>query len=447
MLESIKSLKWHLFGDGTSEENQQLLSEINTSNLKSIPEDKYNVVYWIYFIYGVAMLLPWNVFITASEFFAKRFAETEYKESFQNYFSTYSTISNFLTFVIVLWAQNKSQLQVDSFIPIMINTVVFSTMAITVETDFKGEDYFWFVLFFMVLTGGTTSFFQNAAFSEASRLPPIYVQAVLSGQGIAGVVVAISSIISAFAGTSGDLPNGVSTSRAAFLYFLSALLITVAALIGRMIVAQSPFYTYYMTKSPVDNESDEEEQEIVTVAEVIRKSYGHIFSIVYVFVITLMLFPSLTSLIKSVRRPNKNGRFFEDDVFVAFHFLLFNVGDWVGRMMPLSKHLQVFHVKSLIGLSLVRTVFVPLFLVCNVVISKERYLPVIIQSDFIYFLIVWFFAVSNGWAGSLIMMAAPQQESIKSGAEKAMVGSVMSFSLVLGLAIGGTLSFGIKSMI
>lgn len=67
----------------------------------------------------------------------------------------------------------------NSFIPIVINTVVFGTMAITVEIDFQGEDYFWFVLFFMVLTGGTTSFFQNAVFSEASRLPPVYVQAVL----------------------------------------------------------------------------------------------------------------------------------------------------------------------------------------------------------------------------------------------------------------------------
>lgn len=52
-------------------------------------------------------------------------------------------------------------------------------MAISVKVDFEGIDYFWFVMFFIVLTGGTTSFFQNSVFSEASRLPPVYVQAVV----------------------------------------------------------------------------------------------------------------------------------------------------------------------------------------------------------------------------------------------------------------------------
>ncbi|EIE75407.1 hypothetical protein RO3G_00111 [Rhizopus delemar RA 99-880] len=338
----------------------------------------------------------------------------------------------------------------NSFIPIVINTIVFGTMAITVEIDFQGEDYFWFVLFFMVLTGGTTSFFQNAVFSEASRLPPVYVQAVLSGQGIAGVVVAVSSILSALAGSSDSAPDDTSIARSAFLYFLSALLITLTALVGRVLVTQLPFYNYHIHSQYEDNESGEQdrvENEPVTVIDVVRKSYGLIFSVAYVFVITLILFPSLTALIKSVHRSNNRGRFFDDDIFVAFHFLLFNVGDWVGRVMPLSERFQVFRVKSLVSMSLLRTIFIPLFLVCNVVVSSERSLPVLVRNDFVYFLIVWIFAVSNGWIGSLCMMAAPQQKAIKSGKEKSMVGSVMSFSLVLGLAIGGLLSFPLRQLI
>jgi equilibrative nucleoside transporter 1/2/3 len=115
--------------------------------------------------------------------------------------------------------------------------------------------------------------------------------------------------------------------------------------------------------------------------------------------------------------------------------------------MPLSERFQVFRVKSLVSMSLLRTIFVPLFLVCNVVVSSERNLPVLVRNDFVYFLIVWIFAVSNGWIGSLCMMAAPQQKAIKSGKEKSMVGSVMSFSLVLGLAIGGLLSFPFRQLI
>lgn len=192
------------------------------------------------------------------------------------------------------------------------------------------------------------------------------------------------------------------------------------------------------------------QQEPVKVFDIVRKSYGLVFTVGYIFIITLMLFPGITSLIKSVRRSNNNldrSRFFDDDIFVAFHFLLFNIGDWVGRIMPISTYFQIFQVKYLAILSSARTIFIPLFLVCNVIVSDTRSLPVIISSDFIYFLLIWLFAITNGWICSLAMMAAPQQKTIKTNEEKAMVGSVMSFSLITGLAVGGSLSFIARWMV
>lgn len=288
--------------------------------------------------------------------------------------------------------------------------------------------------------------------------------------GIAGVAVAVSSILSAFAGSATRTPDEADISRAAFLYFMSALVITVAALVGRFIVARQPFYIRQISMNAsvlvADPEEDEDledaerflaEQEDVTLYGVIRKSAGLIFAVSYVFVITLVLFPSVTALIKSVARhdpkiPNAptqlsdNNRFLDDDVFVAFHFVLFNVGDWVGRTLPIFDILRTFNAKWLVCFSLARTVFVPLFLFCNVVTS-DRTLPVWIDSDIAYFILVWLFAVSNGWLGSLTMMAAPQQSTVTCSAEKSLVGSVMSFSLVVGLAIGGSMSFWIRSFV
>lgn len=282
-----------------------------------------------------------------------------------------------------------------------------------------------------------------------------------SGQGIAGVIVAVSSILSALAGNTNDTPDESSISRSAFLYFLSAFLITAAALVGRIVVVRLPFYRRQMSARNevirVEEEVLAEQQhpvdrEPVSIMSIVRKSSGLIFTVGYIFIITLMLFPSVTALIKSVRRPESNvskkgGRFFDDDIFVAFHFLLFNVGDWVGRMMPVSSVFQIFQVKYLVLLSTLRSVFIPLFLVCNVIVSEQRRLPVLINSDFVYFILIWVFAVSNGWICSLAMMAAPQLESIKSAQEKSLVGSVMSFSLVVGLAIGGSLSFVARWMV
>ncbi|CEP09764.1 hypothetical protein [Parasitella parasitica] len=355
----------------------------------------------------------------------------------------------------------KAAYHVNSIIPIFLNTIVFGTLAVTVETQLEGLGYFWFIMVLIVLTGATTSLFQNSVFSEASQLPPMYMQAVLSGQGIAGVIVAVSSILSALAGNTKDTPDESSISRSAFLYFLSAFLITSAALVGRIVVVRLPFYRRQMNARSEVVRVEEEvlveqhslaEIEPVSIMAVVRKASGLILTVGYVFIITLMIFPSVTALIKSARRPESNvsskaGRFFDDDVFVAFHFLLFNVGDWVGRTMPVSSLFQIFQVKYLVLLSILRTVFIPLFLVCNVVISEQRRLPVLISSDFIYFLLIWIFAVSNGWICSLAMMAAPQLESIKSAHEKSLVGSIMSFSLVVGLAIGGSLSFIARWMV
>lgn len=272
--------------------------------------------------------------------------------------------------------------------------------------------------------------------------------------GVAGVIIAVSSILSAIAPNSNDVPDESSISKSAFLYFLSAFFITTAALVGRLVVVKLPFYRRQMNLKSFDGEIAQEEAEPledavepVKVFDVVRKSYGLVFTVGYVFIITLMLFPSITSLIKSVQRNTKANRFFDDDIFVAFHFLLFNVGDWVGRMMPISRYFQIFQVKYLVLLSTARTAFIPLFLLCNVIVSDQRKLPALINSDFIYFILIWLFAVTNGWICSLAMMAAPQLKTIKSSQEKSMVGSVMSFSLITGLAIGGSLSFIARWMV
>lgn len=264
--------------------------------------------------------------------------------------------------------------------------------------------------------------------------------------------MAVSSITSAFAGNTNEPPNEESISRSAFLYFLSAFLITLASLIGRIVVVRLPFYRRQINiKSTTTVEDNEEEQLIheppVKVWTVVKKLRGLVFAVSYIFIITLMLFPSITALIKSTKREENHSRFFDDDIFVAFHFLLFNIGDWVGRIMPVSSIFQIFQVNSLIVLSALRSVFIPLFLFCNVIVSEQRRLPILIQNDFVYFLIVWVFAVTNGWICSLCMMSAPQLKSIKSAKEKAMTGSVMSFSLVTGLAIGGSLSFIARWMV
>jgi equilibrative nucleoside transporter 1/2/3 len=58
----------------------------------------------------------------------------------------------------------------------------------------------------------------------------------------------------------------------------------------------------------------------------------------------------------------------------------------------------------------------------------------------LFFVLLLLFALSNGLLTSLVFMAAPKQNQI-TPSEKPLVGSMMSFFLVVGLALGGLMSF------
>ncbi|KAK4509818.1 uncharacterized protein ATC70_007122 [Mucor velutinosus] len=141
------------------------------------------VVYWIYFTYGIAMLLPWNVFITASDYFSTRFAGSPYQDSFQNYFSAYFNCSNLVSLAVLLWIrQKKDTLNIDVVVPLSINLLIFSFFALSSLTDPKeaaAVSYFWTTIAFMVITGLTTSMIQLTVLAETSQLLPKYMQAVM----------------------------------------------------------------------------------------------------------------------------------------------------------------------------------------------------------------------------------------------------------------------------
>ncbi|XP_072887556.1 equilibrative nucleoside transporter 1-like [Hemitrygon akajei] len=90
---------------------------------------------------------------------------------------------------------------------------------------------------------------------------------------------------------------------------------------------------------------------------------------------------------------------------------------------------------------LVRFVFIPLFVLCNV---KERsHLPIVFRHDGWFILFMILFAFSNGYLVTLCMCYAPKQVSTR---DAEMAGAIMAFFLALGLALGAALSFAIRTM-
>ncbi|KAF9119696.1 hypothetical protein BGW39_000113 [Mortierella sp. 14UC] len=174
-------------------------------------------------------------------------------------------------------------------------------------------------------------------------------------------------------------------------------------------------------------------------------------SIALVFALTLSLFPSLTALVESTNTAPDRARVF-GDLFVPLHFLIYNVGDWTGKALPsfvffapnTTHPTRRQQLRYLLG-SFGRFVFIPIFLTANLPIPEStRLLPLLIQRDEVWFVLVFLFALSNGYLGSLIMMVGPA--CVLGGENKARAGVKLGFWLTAGLAIGSVASFGVREL-
>ncbi|KAF9539197.1 hypothetical protein EC957_005650 [Mortierella hygrophila] len=174
-------------------------------------------------------------------------------------------------------------------------------------------------------------------------------------------------------------------------------------------------------------------------------------SISLVFGLTLSLFPSLTALVESTNTAPDRARVF-GDLFVPLHFLTYNLGDWAGKTLPSlalfspntthpTRRQQMRYLLGAFG----RCIFIPIFLTANLPIPENaRLLPLLIQRDEIWFLLVFLFALSNGYLGSLIMMVGPA--CVLGGENKARAGVKLGFWLTAGLAMGSVASFGVREL-
>uniref|UniRef100_A0A8D3BHV3 Equilibrative nucleoside transporter 2-like n=1 Tax=Scophthalmus maximus TaxID=52904 RepID=A0A8D3BHV3_SCOMX len=116
-------------------------------------------------------------------------------------------------------------------------------------------------------------------------------------------------------------------------------------------------------------------------------------------------------------------------------FIVFNAMDLAGRGTP--SLVQWPSKGSLLFPATVvsRLVFVPLLMMCNVENSR---LTVLFSHDAAFVAIMALFSFSNGYLATLCMAYAPQLVHRQDGET---VGSLMTFFLVLGLALGASLSF------
>jgi equilibrative nucleoside transporter 1/2/3 len=136
----------------------------------------------------------------------------------------------------------------------------------------------------------------------------------------------------------------------------------------------------------------------------------------------------------------------------------FNLADWLGKSLPaFFPSNQNMSPKTMHIISYARLVFIPLVLLCNVVFMdpsgfpKDRVLFPLVFGDIAYFMILFLFALSNGWISTVLLMTAPnllKRDPLLSESLEAQrrVGDWMVLGLSLGLASGSLSSFGFRGV-
>ncbi|XP_068088757.1 equilibrative nucleoside transporter 1 [Hyperolius riggenbachi] len=447
------------------------------------PKDRYNAVWLIFFMLGLGTLLPWNFFMTATMYFTNRLAEpaTDRMASddtngnvstilginssdarsiepdrtpLQSKFNNVMTLCAMLPLLIftclnsILHARIPQKIRIAGSLAAIF--LVFLITAIFVKIEFSPVTFFTVTMIKIVFINSFGALLQGSLFGLAALFPASYTAPIMSGQGLAGTFAAFSMICA--------LASGSALEDSAFGYFITACVVILLALLSYLALPKLEYYRYYTIDNLKNtaNSSTLNEVELKkdllekgdnaaksggkqSIVHILQKIWVLALSVCLVFTVTIGIFPSVTADVKStIAGESEWGKYF---IPVAC-FLLFNLMDWAGRSMTAITMWPGKDSKLLPIMVAARFIFLPLFMLCNVI--PRNYLPVYLAHDAWYICIMIFFALSNGYLASLCMCFGPKKVDVH---EAETAGAIMAFFLSLGLALGAGFSFLLRILV
>lgn len=405
------------------------------------------------------------MFLAASPYFASRFLDDPWAtENFQSAILSVSTLTNLGSMVALTNMQRSANYPNRIKLALLINTAAFAllTLSTSVFTAVPARWYLAFLLVDVCFAALATGLFQNGAFAFAASFGrPEYTQAIMAGQGVAGVLPALAQIVTVLAvpptsqGTDDD-PETTDTDpvgSAAFIYFLTAVLVSLCTLLAFLplvrrhdrlvearMAASHPDLAASMlsTHSHADiQEAEQAARRVVGMRALFRKLHWLAGSVFMCFAVA-MFFPVFTAKIPSTHEGGtSSSRLFDPEVFIPLAFFAWNLGDLLGRVAAAGRWNAAVRGRAqalLFAVSVARAGFLPLYLLCNI-----RGRGAVVPSDAFYLVVVQFpFGLTNGWLASNSMMGAAEWVAED---EREAAGGFMGLSLVAGLAVGSLLSF------
>ncbi len=207
-----------------------------------------------------------------------------------------------------------------------------------------------------------------------------------------------------------------------------------------LVVAEGGASDNFSDELSVEPEEYTEEESELAVFSAIK---GPATCIFLVFSLTLCLFPSWVSQLRSARECQTHFRL-ANDLYAPLSFVVFNIGDLTGRV--LSEKVPVTHIRhlstKLVAAALGRLLlFPPLFLLCVNQESRSWH----VHSDIYSFVVQFLFAITNGLLVSCSFMHAPHLVAHNTSMQE-RASEMMTFAVSFGLLTGSLLSFPFASL-
>ncbi|XP_069719997.1 equilibrative nucleoside transporter 3 [Phaenicophaeus curvirostris] len=446
-------------------DEEPLLEEslVNTHSRQK-PSDRLHGAYVIFFLLGIGSLLPWNFFVTAKHYWMYKLQNcsdqagqsgqvaSDLRDFFESYISIASTVPSVLCLVGNFLLVNKvpASVRILSSLFIMLAVFLVITVLVKVDTSTWTTRFFALTIVCVVIVSSASTIFTSSIFGLSSRFPMKNLQALISGQAMGGTISAVASVI--------DLAAAANVTDSALAYFLTADIFIVICIMVYLLLPRLEYSRYYMSQqkeSPslatmLPDSSMESKAEpgdstntsflakstsIPPLCPILQKTALLGFCLFYVFFISIIIFPSLSSNIESVSK--SSGSPWNTKYFAPLtSFLLYNFADWCGRQITAWIQVPGPKSKLLPVLVLLRTIFLPLFILSNYQ-PRAHIWMVVFNRDIYPVVFTALLGLSNGYLGTLVIVYGPKIVP-KELAEAA--GVVMTFYLMLGLAVGSAFS-------
>uniref|UniRef100_A0A3Q0RSC7 Solute carrier family 29 member 2 n=1 Tax=Amphilophus citrinellus TaxID=61819 RepID=A0A3Q0RSC7_AMPCI len=198
-------------------------------NEKNAPTDRGQAVALIIFVLGLGTLLPWNFFITASQYFNGRLT--------QNIISNGTSGTSSKNYNYDSWMALLSQLPLllftllNSFlhqwerirVPFSLVGIffLFSLTAALVQVPMEPDNFFSVTMMIHVITLiFSIAVLQGSLFGMVGLFPSRYSTLFMSGQGLAGIFAAFAMLVSILAALGYFITPCVATLGTLLCYLL-----------------------------------------------------------------------------------------------------------------------------------------------------------------------------------------------------------------------------------